>query len=118
MKIFGYEPAIILYAVNGAVATAVAWGWDLTADQTGAITTITTAILTIAAAAMTRPVTVSVITAAAGSILAAFAAFRLELSADQISTAVTAGSVALMLLLRLNVSPAPAIDPRLPRART
>ena len=58
MRILGYEPAVIVYAVNAAVAALVAWGLDLTADQ--------------------------------------------------ISTSVTAGSIVLALLLRQNVSPAPA----------
>lgn len=109
MRIFGYEPAAIAYAVNALVAMLVAWGLDLTQDQVAAVSTITTAILAAVVAAMTRPVVVSTITGAAATVLTAFVAFGLHLSADQISTAVTVGSIVLALLLRANVSPAPAV---------
>ena len=109
MKIFGYEPATILYAVNAAVALLVSYGLPLNHDMVAAITVIATAVLTIATAVMTRPFVVSSATAAVGSLLAAVAAFGLHLSGDQIGTAVTALSVVLMLLLRQNVSPSPAM---------
>lgn len=109
MKIFGYEPAVIVYAVNALVAALVAWGLDLTDEQTGAINTIVTAVLAAVVAAMTRPVSVSAITGAAATLMTALAAFGLDLSAEQIGTSVTVGSIILALLLRQNVSPAPAV---------
>lgn len=109
MRVFGFEPAAILYGVNAAVALLVAYGLDLSQDQVAAISVIATALLTIVTAAMTRPVVVSSITAAVGTCLTAVAAFGLHLSADQISATVTALSIVLGLLLRQNVSPAPAV---------
>ncbi|WP_329521142.1 hypothetical protein [Spirillospora sp. NBC_01491] len=116
MKIFGYEPAVIIYAVNAAVAALVAWGLDLTAGQVAAVTTIATAVLAGVVAVMTRPVVVSAVTGAAATVLTALAAFGLDLTADQISTSVTAGSIVLALLLRQAVSPAPAVSrPEVPQ---
>lgn len=112
MRIFGYEPATILYGVNAAVALLVAYGLDLSKDQVSAITLIATALLTVITAAMTRPVVVSSITAAVGTCLAAVAAFGLHLSADQIGASVTVLSIVLALLLRQNVSPAPEVKAR------
>jgi len=108
MKIFGYEPAVIVYALNAAVALLVSFGLPLSHDQTGAITLVVTAVLAAVVAAMTRPVVVSTITGAAASVLTAVAAFGLHLTGDQIGTTVTALSIALALLLRQNVSPTPA----------
>ena len=114
MKIFGYEPATILYAVNAGVALLVAYGLPLSHDMVAAVTVIATAVLTIATAVMTRPFVVSSVTAAVGSLLAAVAAFGLHLSADQIGTAVSALTVVLMLLLRQNVTPSDGLVRRRP----
>src|SRR5690606_39910980 len=108
MKIFGYEPAVIVSAVNALVAALVAWGLDLSDEQTGSINTIETGVLAAVVAAMTRPVTVSAITGAVVTLLAALGAFGLELSAEQIGSSVALGSIVLALLLRQNVSPAKA----------
>lgn len=109
IKHLKFEPAVVLYAANAIVALLVAWGLNLSPDQTGAIATITTAAVTIYTAATTRPVVIPTITGAAATAAAAFAAFHLELSADQISTAVTAGSIVLALLLRQAVTPAATV---------
>jgi hypothetical protein len=118
MKILGfrYEPAMIVYAVNAAVALVVAFGANLSHDQVAAVTTVTTAVLAIVTAVLTRPIVVSTITGAVGTALAAVAAFGLHLSADQIGATVTALSIALALLLRSNVSPA-ATAPSLTRSQ-
>jgi hypothetical protein len=108
MRIFGYEPAVILYSINAGVALLVAYGLPLSQGQVAAISTIATALLTVVTAAMTRPVPVSALTAAVGTGLAAAAAFGLNLSADQIGTTVAALSIVLALVLRANVSPAQA----------
>lgn len=112
MKIFGYEPAVLLYALNAGVALLVAFGLPLSQSQVAAVTTIATAVLSIATAIMTRPIVVSTITAAVASLLTAGAAFGLHLSANQTGAVVTALSIGLALLLRQNVSPAPALARR------
>lgn len=112
MKIFGYEPAVIAYAINAGVALLVAYGLDLSQAQVQAVAVITTAVLAAVAAAMTRPVVVSSITGAAATVLAAVAAFGLDLTSDQIGATVTALSIVLALLLRQNVSPTPVVTAR------
>jgi hypothetical protein len=100
------EPAVILYGLNAVVALAVSFGLPLTPGQTAAVTTIATGILTILAAATTRPVEVSAITGAVATALTAAAAFGLHLGDNQIGSAVTVLSLVLALVLRQNVSPA------------
>lgn len=118
MRIFGYEPAVIVYAVNAAVALLVAYGLDLTQDQVSAVTVLATAVVAVVTAWMTRPVSVAAITGAVATALTAVAAFGLELTGDQIGATVTALSIVLALLLRQNVSPAPARPVALSNDRT
>lgn len=117
MRIFGYEPAVIAYALNAGVSLLVAFGLELSTGQVQAISVITTAILAAAVAAMTRPVVVSTITGAAATVMAAVAAFGLEFNAEQIGATVGAMSIALALLLRQNVSPAPPVTAPAPDTR-
>lgn len=118
MRIFGFEPAVVAYGVNALVALLVAYGLELSQSQVEAIAVITTAILAAVVAAMTRPIVVSTITGAVGTALVAVAAFGLTLNEEQIGATVTALSIVLALLLRQNVSPAPAVrDPVRPSRR-
>lgn len=111
---FKLEPAVIIYSVNAFVALLVSFGLGLSQDQVSAITVIATAVVAIVTAIMTRPIVVSALTGAVGSLLAAVAAFGFELSAEQIGATVTFMSIVLALLLRQNVSPAPAVTARRP----
>jgi hypothetical protein len=101
-----FEPAMVVYCVNAAVALLVAYGLPLSDGQVGAVTVIATAATTIWTAWATRPVVVPTITGAVGTALAAVAAFGLDLTSDQIGATVTALSIVLALLLRQNVTPA------------
>lgn len=105
VKIFGLEPAVILYGLNALVALLVSFGLPLSHAMVAAITTIATALLAIITASMTRPVVVSTITGAVGTLLTAVAAFGLDLTTDQIGSVVTVLSIVLALLLRQNVTP-------------
>ncbi|MGH3390986.1 MAG: hypothetical protein ACRDOO_19130 [Actinomadura sp.] len=109
IRIFGYEPAVLLQAVNACVALLVAFGLGLSEPQVSAITVLATAAVSIATAVMTRPVVVSAVTGGIGTALSAVAAFGLELDAQQIGAVVTASSIVLALLLRQAVSPSPAL---------
>lgn len=111
-KILGYEPAVILYVLNAVLAAAVSYGLPLSHAVVAATVTIATALLSAYAALLTRPIVVSSLTSAAGTILAAIAAYGLHLSTDQIGSTVTLLSLVLALLLRQNVSPAPALAAR------
>ncbi|HEY9440502.1 MAG TPA: hypothetical protein VIS29_18055 [Streptomyces sp.] len=106
MKIFGYEPAILVYSINSLVAVAVAYGLDLSQTQVAAISTIATAVLAGVVAVMTRPFVVSALTGAVGTVLTAMAGFGLDLSEHQIAATVTGLGVVLGLVLRANVTPA------------
>lgn len=109
MKIFGYEPAVLLAGLNALVAMLVSYGLPLSSDMANAVTTIATAAIGIWIAVMTRPVAPTVVAAGVGTILTALAAFRLDLSDTQVGSTVAVVSVVLGLLLRANVSPAPAV---------
>lgn len=104
------EPATIGYAVNAAVSLVISalvyYGVPLDHIQVAALGTIATGVTAIAVAAMTRPIVVSAIGGAIGTILTAWGAFGPHLPADQIGAFVSAVSLALMLGLRTNVSPA------------
>ena len=104
MRLTGF-PATLLYALNSVVALLVAYGLHLNAGQVGAVTVIATAVLSGAAALMTRPIVVSTVAAASATVLAAIAAFGFTLSADKISTAVVMISIVLGFLTHQNVSP-------------
>lgn len=105
MKILGREPAVYLYAINALVALLVAYGLDLTQVQVAAISTFATAGFAAATAILTRPVDVSAVTGAVGTGLTAAVAFGLQLTTEQVGATVTALSVVLALVLRVNVSP-------------
>jgi hypothetical protein len=104
-----WEPALYLYGINSVIALAVSFGLPLTNTQTAAVTTIATAVLAGAAAALTRPVEVSAVTAALATALTAAGAFGLHLSGDKIGTLVTVLNLGLALVLRQNVQPQAAV---------
>ena len=95
------NPAAILYGVNTLLALVVAWGGSLSADQTGAVLTITTAVITIITALATRPVGLQLVLGAVASVFTAFAAFGIHWSADQISTTVALLGIVLAGILHL-----------------
>jgi hypothetical protein len=113
MSLSGF-PAVLLYALNAFVAWLVAFGLNLSASQTGAITVLATAVLTGAVALMTRPIVVSTVAAAGATALAALASFGFSFSADQISTSVVLISLVLGFLTHQNVSPVGGVLDRKP----
>jgi len=108
------EPAVILFGVNTAVALAVSWGWHLTADQTGAITVITTAVLSILTAVLVREVSLPVIKGGLTSVLIALGAFHLHFSPSAIGSTTAAVSIVLGLLLRQNLTPLAKLPAKTP----
>ena len=111
MRGLRWEPAVYLYALNAAVALAVAFGLPLTDTQTAAVTTIVTAVLGGVAAFLTRPVEVSAATGALATALTAASALGLHLPAGATGTVATGLSAVLALLLRQHVTPAAAMPP-------
>lgn len=55
-KLWGREPALILGAIQTALALAVAFGLDLSAEQTGAILAASAAILAVITRTQVTPV--------------------------------------------------------------
>jgi 4-hydroxybenzoate polyprenyltransferase len=53
--LWGREPALILAAVQAVVALAVAFGLDLTAEQTGALLAVTAAVLGVVTRSQVSP---------------------------------------------------------------
>ena len=109
MRIFGYEPAALLAALNALVAVVVSFGLPLSTDQANAVTTIATAGIGIWIALMTRPIVPTAVATLVGTVLTALAAFNLELSEEKVGSLVALTSIVLGLLIRANVSPATAV---------
>jgi hypothetical protein len=99
------ESAVLLYALNALVTAWVAFGFRATPGQTAAVATIGAAVVAIATALATRPVSVPVITGGLASIATASAAFGLHLTSDQTGAAVPVLSLVLSLVLRQAVTP-------------
>lgn len=108
VRIFGREPAVWVYTINVLVAVLVAYGLPLSQVQVATVSTVSTAVMALIVAILTRPFIVSALTGAVGTTLTAIAGFGLVLSEAQIGATVTALSVVLALVLRANVSPAPS----------
>ncbi|MGI5286655.1 hypothetical protein ACQEVF_25405 [Nonomuraea polychroma] len=115
IRIFGYEPAMILYVINAAVAFLVTIPQvGLTEESAGYVMTIANGLIALVVAVLTRPWVVSALTGALSTILTGMASFGLPLSEQQTGAFVFMVSAVLGLLLRANVSPAPAKPSPLP----
>jgi hydrogenase-4 membrane subunit HyfE len=86
----------------------VSWGLKLSTDQVGAVMTIATAAITLVTAFAVRPVSLPLIKGSAATILVAFSAFGLHLTANQVGYSTAVLSIVIGLLLRQNVVPASA----------
>lgn len=105
-KIFGHEPAVILYVVNALVAFLVTIpAVGLTEESAGWVMTIANGVVALAVAVLTRPWVVSALTGAVATILTGLASFGLPLTEQQSATFVMLLSAVLGLVLRANVSP-------------
>lgn len=113
MKWFGREPALYL-TVAMTVLQLVAVLAHMSHDQQNAMSVIATGVYTILLACFTRPFDTSALTGSIATIVTAFGAFGLHISADYVS-AFNAALVAVMAWMLTNrVSPAARIDPRVP----
>jgi len=105
-ELLAYEPAVVAWAVNGGVATVLAFLLNLDGTQTATVTTITTALAAIVTAVQARPVAVSVVTGALATVAQAVAAFGLNLPPTVIGAITAVASAVLGLLFRQNLTPA------------
>jgi hypothetical protein len=106
MKIFGYEPVVVLNSLSAVLGLIVSLGLTgLTATESGAIVGVATAVLGAIAAWMTRPIAPQAFTTlvAAGATLVA--AFGYDVSQSTIGAINTVALAVLTLLTRSQVSP-------------
>lgn len=103
--LLAYEPAALAWAVNGGIATLLAYVVHLSPGQLAAVTTITMALSTIYTATRAKPPSVSLLLGGLSTIAVAAGAFGLHLTADQISTGVTVLSAILGLAFRASLTP-------------
>lgn len=107
--LLAYEPAVVAWAVNGGVATVLAYVVHLSPTAGAAVTTITTALAAAYTAARAKPVAVSAIVGALATIATAGAAFGLHVSPEVIASGVTVLSAVLGLVFRANLTPRAAV---------
>lgn len=104
------EPSVIMYAVNAGLTALVAFGLHATPTETGAVTTIAAAVITIVTAASTRPVSVPLITGAVATIASAAAAFGMHLTTAEIGAGVPVLTIILSLVLRQAITPVATLN--------
>lgn len=104
--LLAYEPAVVAWAVNGGIATVLAFLLGLNAPEMAAVTTITTALAAIATAIKARPVSVSIVTGALATIAEATAAFGFHMPATVVAAITAVASAVLGLMFRQNLTPA------------
>jgi len=109
---FGRDPALYL-TVALAVLQLVAVLAHLSAGQQNGLSVAATAVYTLLLALWTRPIQPSAITGGLATILTALAAFGIDLRPDLVSGLNATVAAVLALMLRAQVSPAPALARRL-----
>lgn len=92
-------PVLIAWLANAGAALVLAFFFHLSTDQLGAVTMITTALVTIYSAVTARPVALSVLLGAIGTILTAVGAFGLHIDPATLSAIVSVVGTVLGLLL-------------------
>lgn len=107
------EPALIVATLlNFAVAILGAFGLHLTATQTAALATISTAVTGIITVVLVSPPNVAAICTGLSTILVACAAFGLHLGSGQIAVFTGLVTTILGYLLREKVTPLAGTRPR------
>jgi hypothetical protein len=105
-KIFGYEPAVVLYVINALVAFLVTIpAVGLTEQSSGYVMTIANGGIALVVAVMTRPWVISALTGATATILTGLVSFGLPLTSQQSAAFVILESAVLGLVLRGQVEP-------------
>lgn len=105
MKVFGREPVYILAAVAIALKLAAAYGWNVSAEQQGAIMAALSLVVAVVNAIVlkTGAVGAAIVNLAQGAI-ALFLAFGLNMSADQQALWMAAVEAAVALVIHREVT--------------
>lgn len=106
-KLFGRDPAAILYGLQSLLAVLVAFGW-ITGSAADYSMTVAGGVMALIVALTTRPFVVAAITGAASTILTGIVSFGLpglSFTTAQQGIIVAALAAVLGLLLRQNQDP-------------
>lgn len=106
-KLFGRDPAAILYGLQSLLAVVVAFG-VITGDAADYTMTIANGVMALIVALTTRPFVVAAITGAAQTILTGIVAFGLpglSFTSAQQGVIIAALAAVLALMLRQNQEP-------------
>jgi hypothetical protein len=110
VQIVKTEPALLAGLVQAVIGLAVGLGLNLTADQTGALLALTTAVLGFVAAIATRPIRVGAVTALVTAIVTLLISFGAHVDPGIVAT-VNAAIVAIApLIVRLHVTPVATLN--------
>jgi hypothetical protein len=119
VRLFGREPAAVLYAVNAVIAFVVTLpSVGLSEEAAGWLMTVASGVIALIVAVLTRPFVVSALTGALQTVLAGLASFGLPITPQMTATFIVLVSAVLALALRANVSPAPAVSDSHPGSHT
>lgn len=86
MKILGREPAFLVGVIEAVIALAVAFGLDLTTEQTALVMAVVVSVFGVYTAYVTHDTLLGVGVGLAKAVLALAIGFGLKLSPDQIGT--------------------------------
>ena len=116
MKIFGYEPAIVVGALVSVINLIGTFGISyFNPDNAAAIVVIVNALAAILMAWTTRPIAPSLFTSLVSAVLALGATYGLQLPAETVLAINAAVYPVLMLIARGQVSPVDTAVSRLSR---
>lgn len=105
MKVFGYEPAVILNALSAVLGLVVTLNVGMTGEQAGLIVGLGGAVITAIAAAMTRPIAPQAFTALVAAVASLLAAYHFDVSPAVVGSVNGLVLAVLTLLVRHQVTP-------------
>lgn len=116
LSVLKREPAAILLTLNALLAVFLAWGASAqySSRTVGIVLTVSTAVIALLVALLTRPPSVALLKGGVAALLVAFASFGVHLSPATVAGAAAVGSVLLGLLLRANLTPVTTPVPATP----
>jgi hypothetical protein len=109
--LLGREPALYLTGAL-AILQLIAIMLHLTGDQQNALSVIATAVYTVLLAVFTRPMDTAAITGGIATVLTAIGVFGIHLAPNLTSALNATVAAVLALILRVHVTPAPALTAR------
>lgn len=103
--IWGQEPAFWTMFAQALIVLLVAFGLNLTQNQTGAIIAVVNGVIGVILAFSTRPINVGVFVTLFQVLFTLIATFKLDITTEQIGSATAFLGMILFLLVRQQVVP-------------